>query len=121
MKNHTAEFKDKLEQERELLKRELGDIGTIKNSQSPDDWQAKHDDMDILRADANEVADQIGSYENNTALVNELEQRLMDINQALEKMEKGTFGICEVCNKPIEDDRLGANPAAKTCKQHMNS
>ena len=44
----------------------------------------------------------------------------MEIDAALEKMEKGTYGICEVCNKPIEEDRLEANPAAKTCKEHMN-
>ncbi len=121
MNNNTAEFKEKLDSERELLVRELGEIGTVKNSKSPDDWQAKHDDLDIQRADANEVGDQISSYENNTALVNELEQRLMEVDAALAKMESGTYGTCEVCNKPIEEDRLGANPAAKTCKQHMNS
>jgi RNA polymerase-binding transcription factor DksA len=120
MTHNNSVLKDKLNQEKELVTRELSEIGSVKNPKNPDDWQAKHDDLDILRADANEVADQIGSYENNNALVNELEQRLMEIDAALEKMEKGTFGACEVCDKPIEEDRLEANPAAKTCKAHMN-
>jgi DnaK suppressor protein len=120
MTHNTSALKEKLTQERKLVMSELEGIGSVKNTKNPDDWQAKHDDLDILRADQNEVADQIGSYENNTALVNELEQRLMEIDAALEKMEKGTYGMCEVCDKPIEEDRLEANPAAKTCKQHMN-
>ncbi len=120
MTNNTSVLKDKLDQERALVMQELGEIGSVKNTKSPDDWQAKHDDLDIQRSDQNEVADQIGSYENNTALVNELEQRLMEIDAAIEKMEKGTYGTCEVCEKPIEEDRLNANPAAKTCKAHMN-
>ncbi|MBX4198083.1 TraR/DksA C4-type zinc finger protein [Candidatus Parcubacteria bacterium] len=88
---------------------------------SPDDWQGKPADMDILGSDSNETADRIESYENNTALTNELETRLMEIDAALKKMEEGKFGICEVCGKPIEEDRLSANPAAKTCKAHMNA
>ena len=39
---------------------------------------------------------------------------------ALERIEKGTYGICEVGNEEIEEDRLNANPAARTCKAHLN-
>lgn len=43
------------------------------------------------------------------------ELKLKDINMALEKIEKGTYGICEKCGKKIDEERLVACPEAKTC------
>lgn len=120
MKNDVTHYKNTLEKERGVVIGELQGIGVVKNTKNQDDWQAVPSDMDILRADQNEVADQIGSYENNNGVVNTLEQRLMEIDQALEKISTNSYGICEVCNQEIEEDRLTANPAAKTCKAHMN-
>jgi RNA polymerase-binding transcription factor DksA len=121
MTNNFETFKHKLEDEKKLLTRELKEIGVVKDKKSPDDWQAKPEDLDIIESDANEVGDKITSYENNNALVNELEQRLMEVDTALEKIENGKYGLCEKCGEKIEEDRLSANPAAKTCKQHMNA
>ena len=37
------------------------------------------------------------------------------------KIEDGSYGTCETGNDhPIEKERLDANPAARTCKAHMN-
>jgi DnaK suppressor protein len=52
--------------------------------------------------------------------VSTLQARLSDVNRALDKIEAGTFGSCEVSNEPIEADRLEANPAARTNKANMN-
>jgi len=35
-------------------------------------------------------------------------------------MNGGNYGICEVCKKKIEMDRLEVNPAARTCKERMD-
>lgn len=44
------------------------------------------------------------------------EQRLLKkIDQAIEKIENGTFGICEVCGEEIEAKRLDARPVATMC------
>lgn len=119
---NTSEFETKLKDEKELLLQELSEIGVLKKSAGdPDNWQATPGNLDILEADSNEVGDRISSYENNNALVNELEQRLREVDVALLKIKEGKYGICETCQKHIEEDRLGANPAAKTCKQHMNN
>ena len=48
----------------------------------------------------------------------ELVKRQRDIKAALEKMDKGTYGTCEVCDEPILKKRLEANPAARTCIAH---
>jgi RNA polymerase-binding protein DksA len=43
------------------------------------------------------------------------EQTLRDVEAALKRIEDGTYGICEVCGKPIGEDRLRAIPWARLC------
>jgi phosphoserine phosphatase RsbU/P len=40
---------------------------------------------------------------------------LKEVNSALERMDNGTYGICEVCHDPIEDDRLLVDPLIRVC------
>ncbi|MGH7320081.1 MAG: TraR/DksA family transcriptional regulator [Candidatus Rokuibacteriota bacterium] len=40
---------------------------------------------------------------------------LIDIDLALKKMDEGTYGRCEVCDKAINDRRLRAHPFAVRC------
>ncbi len=42
-------------------------------------------------------------------------QHWMDIQAALEKIENGTYGICESCGEEISTARLEAYPTAKLC------
>lgn len=112
-------FKKKLEEEESLLKKELETVG-VKNPNNPLDYEPKHADLDISEADRNEVADKIEEFGNNTAITNDLEIRLSEVRLALKKIEEGAYGTCEVSGTPIEEDRLEANPAARTCKAHIN-
>ena len=114
----TNYFKEKLEEELFLVEKELNDVGR-KNPDNKNDWEAEPADMNVDSADENEVADNIEEFEENTAVLKELEMRYNDIKDALVKIEKGTYGTCEVSGEPIEEDRLIANPAARTCKKHM--
>ena len=44
------------------------------------------------------------------------EQKILHrINEALDKIEEKTFGLCEVCNKKISKVRLKAVPFAELC------
>ncbi|NPA38765.1 MAG: TraR/DksA family transcriptional regulator, partial [Candidatus Nanohaloarchaeota archaeon] len=43
---------------------------------------------------------------------------LREIDKALERIEEGTYGYCEVCGKPIEEKRLEAIPWTTLCKEH---
>jgi len=45
------------------------------------------------------------------------QELLYEIDEALQKIEEGTYGICESCNKPIPQKRLKALPFAKFCKK----
>lgn len=114
----TNYFKEKLEEELFLVEKELNSIGR-KNPDNKNDWEAEPADMNVDSADSNETADNIEEFEENTAVLKELEIRFNDIKDALAKIENGKYGICEISAEPIEEDRLIANPAARTCKKHM--
>ena len=112
-------YKKKLEEELVILEGELEGIG-IKNPANPSDWVAVQPEENISPADENEVADTIDDYEINTAILKDLEIRYNNVKLALDKIEKGNYGMCEINNHPISEDRLEANPAARTCKEHMS-
>ncbi|HUI43472.1 MAG TPA: SpoIIE family protein phosphatase [Terriglobia bacterium] len=50
-----------------------------------------------------------------------LAQLLAEVDAALAKMERGTFGICEVCNEPVEAQRLMADPLVRYCLDHLTA
>ncbi len=114
-------FKQKLEAEKELVEKELEKVGR-RNPDNPSDWQATPPtDRDADAADENTVADAIEEYEDNVAIIGTLEKRYNDIKSGLDKIKHGVYGICQVCQKEIEADRLEANPSARTCKEHMDA
>jgi phosphoserine phosphatase RsbU/P len=45
----------------------------------------------------------------------ELEQLIEEVDAALERMNMGTYGLCEVCHDPIEPERLLADPLTRVC------
>ena len=113
-------FKKKLEAEKETLEKELAQVGRM-NPDNPSDWEAvPPTDRDVSQADENTVADGIEGYEENNAIVNTLEARYKDIKSGLDKIKHGVYGTCQICGKEIEVQRLEANPAARTCQEHMD-
>ncbi|GAA3808858.1 TraR/DksA family transcriptional regulator [Nocardioides panacisoli] len=49
------------------------------------------------------------------ALVRQVRSSLAEVDAAVERLEAGTYGVCEVCGAPIGDGRLEARPVARTC------
>jgi DnaK suppressor protein len=49
------------------------------------------------------------------AMVTELKQDLVDVEAALSRIEKGTYGFCVNCGKMIDTDRLAILPTATLC------
>lgn len=112
-------FKGRLEKEMKLLEQEMEKIGR-KNPDKKGDWEATPTDRDASGADDNLVADAIEEYEDNAAIMNTLETRYNDLKSALDKIKHGVYGTCQICGKEIENDRLEANPSARTCKEHID-
>lgn len=110
-------FRRKLESEKATIEEELGGIARI-NPKNPNDWEAVPAETDETTF-RDEVADRLEELEDREATVGPLETRLNNIRAALERISSASYGFCEVCQKPIERERLEANPAAATCKQHL--
>lgn len=114
----TKKCKSKLLNEKEGLEKELATVGR-KNPENPIDWEPMPENQDTLRSDTSEVADKLESFEENVAIMRQLEARLAEIKDALERIAEDTYGHCASCGAEIEGDRLNANPAARTCKNHL--
>ena len=110
-------FKKLLEAEKAKLLKELESIGQ-KNPSNEADWEAKPTNLDSDSADENEVADTIEEFEENSAILKQLEIQLIQVESALGKIEAGTYSKCNACGKEIPEARLEANPAALTCLDH---
>lgn len=111
-KKLTEELKGKLEKEKSRIEKELMGFAT-EDKNVKDNWDAKYPDND--RGNKEEEADDAGEYENLLSLEQSLELKLKDVNAALEKIQKGNYGICEKCSNKIEEERLKAYPEARLC------
>lgn len=111
-KSETEYFKKKLLAEKAEIEGELSKIAK-KDRSSPGGWEATSGGLETDSADDNEVADKLEEMEDNSAITTDLEKQLNEIDAALEKIAKGTYGICEKTGKPIDKKRLEANPSAR--------
>jgi RNA polymerase-binding transcription factor DksA len=112
------ELRARLESEKENLEEELASHGRVMDETG--DWTGASTGFEGEEADPNDVGDQIEELATNVPLVEELEDRHRDVMDALEKMDEGVYGICEVSSEPIPLERLKANPAARTTIEHAD-
>jgi sigma-B regulation protein RsbU (phosphoserine phosphatase) len=45
---------------------------------------------------------------------------LQQVDSALERIDNGSYGICDVCHDPIEEDRLLVDPLLTVCLDHLS-
>lgn len=114
----TQKFKAKIEEELSRVEAELQSVGV---QDASGDWEGKETTLETMSPvqDPNEAADKQEEYVTNRAVNDTLEVRYKELKDALARIEAGTYGICEVSGEPIEEERLEANPAARTCTAHM--
>ncbi|MDQ5961776.1 MAG: hypothetical protein QG669_168 [Patescibacteria group bacterium] len=114
----TNHYKAKLLQEKDVIIDDLKNIGRIVDPVTQD-WEVVPQDGNP-EPDSNDLADRFEDFEEKSSEMSALEARLKDVNDALKKIDDGAYGKCEVGGEDIEEARLGANPAARTCMEHMN-
>jgi RNA polymerase-binding protein DksA len=113
----TEHFREKLEQQKADLETRMSSVGR-KSSTVPGDWENLPAEQDV-EPDPIDQAEVTAERENSVAILEALESQYDAVMQALGRIEKGTYGACEVCGQPIAEERLEANPSAMTCVQHM--
>lgn len=113
---NTEHFRARLEAEKIELEASLSTVGR-RNPSNPGDWeplpQATGQESDPIDA-----AELIEGYEDNTAILKDLEIQYQAVLSALTRAEAGTYGVCGVCGETISEARLEANPSAVTCIAH---
>ena len=114
----TTTYKEQLEAEKTSLTEKLQEIARP-NPLNTNEWEAIQTEAET-EPDPNDQAQHLDEYQENRAVVNVLNQRYQAIIQALERIEKGTYGKCVVCNEDIDEARLNADPAAATCTVHIS-
>jgi len=53
--------------------------------------------------------------EKNVSLLEQVDDELQEIEAAAQRLERGTYGTCQACGRPIGDARLEAMPATRFC------
>jgi DnaK suppressor protein len=56
--------------------------------------------------------------ERDLSLLESLEHEMDEVQAALDRLEDGSYGKCEVCGRPIGDERLEAVPETRYCIEH---
>ena len=112
-------IKEKLEKERNDLLEQMKDMGKL--NQETGEWEAIPEEQEFPTSDENDKADRFEDFEARSSTMRTLEPRLQSILKALKNLNRESFGKCEVCKKDIETARLEVNPAATTCKKHMEA
>jgi RNA polymerase-binding transcription factor DksA len=110
-----------LTQEREHLMTQLRNIGRAPKDEAsgrPADREGGELDFDEGFADSGQVTAERGEVD---ALASTLLENMKDVDDALAKLEAGTYGRCEVCGEPIAAARLEAVPSARTCIEHAST
>lgn len=117
---NTTEYEKRLQDEALVLESELASVG-VRNPNASGDFEATEgNDFDGSDADSNVAADAQEAFGERQALVAALEPRLYDVRLALDKIKNGHFGVCEIGGEEIEAERLAADPAARTCMEHIH-
>jgi RNA polymerase-binding protein DksA len=106
-------YQELLEEQKEALRKQLQEMGADPDQENTVDGLG----LDFGFADS---AQSTAERNKVLAVIERLRENLQDVNIALDKIEKGTYGVCERCGDPISPERLDAIPYARlcmTCKQ----
>lgn len=102
----SADFLDKIKalllKDKERIEKELKNQG--EDGAFPDYGDSEEDN-------AREIAD----FEATSSVENNLQRTLRDIVSSLKRIEKGDYGICKYCKKPIEEKRLMVRATSSAC------
>lgn len=104
-----AERKQDLEKRRSELLKQLN-LDAVQVAEH--DYDAKFEDFGDKE---DENAAEVATFEKNLSLEKTLEISLYNVDKAIKKIEKGSYGVCEKCEGAIKPDRLKAFPSATSC------
>lgn len=122
MKKSKKAKKIKEKKPKKMLKSEMNEYKKLLLLQKKEVFEELTKNLDNgKKIDFNEVKDSVdlASDTYDTEFLHNLsdteKRSIEEIDYALEKIEKGAYGNCEICGKKINKERLKALPSAKYC------
>ena len=109
----TGEFRKLLEDERTRLMRASGMLEADTSDDLDDELAARGVDNHL-----GDMASETYDRELEEGLDEGVRQTLRQIDDALKRIDEGTYGVCEIDNKPIPEERLRAIPWTTRCIEH---
>lgn len=106
------EIRDALERRRAVLS---GDVNTMHDNALNKSVAAASGDLSTVPYHMADVGTDNFDHEFTLGLIENEEEELHEIDSALDRLEKGTFGLCDRCKEPIPRSRLKIIPYANLC------
>lgn len=99
------------DQRRRLM--ELRDeLGGVRDGLGEDQQELEGQGDDFTETDSGDMSQSMFEREMDASVEQQIERRLGDVKRALEKIEEGTYGLCEDTGETIPRGRLEAVPEA---------
>ena len=106
--NNFDELRSRLKTEQKHL---LGELEQIEATIRPTEVRREGSPFGKREEEATESFE----LEKRLALEKQIRDHLTEVEHALEKFEKGTYGLCDICGEPIAPARLEVLPQANLC------
>jgi DnaK suppressor protein len=95
-------FLNKIKEQLLTQKKEI-----LAHTQQEREVDTEGDEVDVIQAAI--------LAEMSNRLINRAAQKIKQIDDALARIEKKTYGLCQDCEEPIPEKRLFLNPHFQTC------
>ena len=102
-------IRSRLEEEQKRLNEELEQLNAVYHSIIVDRRDGS------IFGKSEEEANKALDMEKRVALQSRIRDTLVQVERALQKIDDGTYGLCDNCGQPINPARLEALPQANLC------
>ncbi len=105
IRTRLEEERARLEGVREGIRREQGD-GSVSDVAG---------ELSSFDQHPGDLGTETFEQEKNLSLLEQVEAELGEVEAAFARLERGTYGVCQACGRPIAPERLEALPATRFC------
>lgn len=104
--------KEFVEKQRERLEGLRAELARMVEGLEEDQQDRAESEGDMTENDSGDMSQSLFTREMDATVEQTMEKRLESVDRALQKIEEGTYGICDDTGEPIPRGRLEAMPEA---------
>lgn len=114
----TNKYKKELQKEKDNLTKlisNMQDNTLFGNTQNTTSERYSSGELSSYDNHLGDMGTEVFMQDMQNSLTNHEKGRLYQVDKALDKIENGTYGICEICKNHIDEDRLDLIPETDLC------